>query len=636
MQQATQQASEAVLQVKVAVTAANAAATTSASISSGTGGAQAAAGSTPVAADESEPLSFFLALPLELEPFISRVHLALGSNLGDRVENIERALALLEVGLEAEEAAAKAAGEAAAAAEAEDGFELPAAAPCARPLALPAGAYLRVSDTSFLYETPPAYVLDQPAFVNAAAAVETNLSPLALLAHIKANIEAALGRPLLGAGAGAAPRFGPRVIDVDIVLWGARVLRLANGALQVPHQRLAERDFVLGPLADVAPEATHPTLHASVAALLHACTRNSSGGGGPSLRRVLPMPFRAWSGGAARATALVPLGARTLVMGVLNVTPDSFSDGGALEAGGVSAALEAAQRLVAAGADIVDIGGQSTRPGAAPVSAAAEAARVLPVIAALRSWLDATPAAAHVAISVDTFSARVAAAALRAGATMLNDVAAGGLDARMLRTAARARVPYVAMHMRGTPATMRGLAVYAGARGAAARAAGEVAQRAFAAGSGGGGSGGGEPAPAPGPAATEAAADAAAEATAAVVEVRTVLAARAAAAIAAGVRRWHFCVDPGLGFAKTTAHNLALLRAPGLAAALPFPSVYGPSRKAFIGELTGRARPADRVAGTCAAVSAAVAVGADIVRVHDVAEAADAAKVADAVWRAQA
>ena len=265
VQQATQQASEAVLQVKVAVTAANAAATTSASISSSTGGAQAAAGSTPVAADESEPLSFFLALPLELEPFISRGHLALGSNRGDRVENIERALALLEVGLEAEEAAAKAAGEAAAAAEAEDGFELPAAAPCARPLALPAGAYLRVSDTSFLYETPPAYVLDQPAFVNAAAAVETNLSPLALLAHIKANIEAALGRPLLGAGAGAAPRFGPRVIDVDIVLWGARVLRLANGALQVPHQRLAERDFVLGPLADVAPEATHPTLHALAA-----------------------------------------------------------------------------------------------------------------------------------------------------------------------------------------------------------------------------------------------------------------------------------------------------------------------------------------------------------------------------------
>lgn len=614
---------------------------------------------------EPPPLSLYFSLPLSLEPHVSTVHIALGSNLGDRAENIDRALELLEVGLEPEEEAAAEAGEAAAAPELAEaaGLSLPAQSALLKPrsLQLPAGAYLRVSDTSFLYETPPAYVLDQPAYVNAAAALQTNLSPLTLIAHIKVNVESALGRPLgrEAAASAAQPsllsspvsqslellsppprvpaRFGPRVVDVDIVLWGARTLRLASGALVVPHPRLAERAFVLGPLSDIAPGAVLPDGSGGgtdVATLLRKLAPPIS-----SLRRVLPLPFRAWARGPSRATALLPVGAsvpgaRTLVMGVLNATPDSFSDGGALtvvDAGDdrvdVAAALAAAQRLVAAGADIIDIGGQSTRPGAPRVPPAAEAARVLPVLAAVRAWLDATPAAVAVGLSVDTFSAAVASASLAAGANIINDVAAGCLDERMLRTSARARVPYIMMHMRGTPVTMRGLAAYAGTAGAAARAAGEIAQREFREAAIGASDAVLVSTPAP------ARLDDTAEAAAVVNEVRSVLATRTAAAIAAGARRWYVCVDPGLGFAKATVHNLALLRTPGALTPLRFPCIVGPSRKAFLGELTGRNAPASRVAATGAALAAAVASGADAVRVHDVAEAVDVVRVADAVWR---
>lgn len=257
---------------------------------------------------------------------------------------------------------------------------------------------------------------------------------------------------------------------------------------------------------------------------------------------------------------------RTLVMGVLNVTHDSFSDGGLfLDAG---RAIEHAHQLVAEGADVLDIGGESTRPGAEPVPAGEELRRVLPVVEAVVSQLD-------VPISIDTMKPEVADACLSAGAVMLNDVR-GLRDPVMIETAARHGAGVVIMHMKGTPRTMNEEAVYDDV----------------------------------------------------VAEVRAFLAEQAARARSAGIAT--VVIDPGLGFAKSTGHSLSLLRHLGVLTSLGYPVLVGASRKRFIGELTGR--PAgDRVAGTVAATTAAVLGGAAIVRVHDVAEATQAVRVAEAI-----
>ena len=259
-------------------------------------------------------------------------------------------------------------------------------------------------------------------------------------------------------------------------------------------------------------------------------------------------------------------------MGIVNVTPDSFYDGGRY--GSVEAVLAYARRLIAEGADLIDIGGESTRPGAAPVSAEEESARVLPVVTALRAETD-------LPISIDTTKAAVAAAALAAGADLVNDVSAARFDPAMLPLAAECRAGIVLMHMQGTPATMQEAPKY-----------GNVVR-----------------------------------------EVAAFLAERAAAARAAGVAAHRILVDPGIGFGKRAEHNLALLAHLDALVALGFPVLVGPSRKAFLGVLTGDP-PEGRLAASLAAVVLAVARGACAVRVHDVAEARRALAVVDAVTRA--
>jgi dihydropteroate synthase len=257
-------------------------------------------------------------------------------------------------------------------------------------------------------------------------------------------------------------------------------------------------------------------------------------------------------------------------MGVVNATPDSFSDGGRFL--DRDAAVAQAERLVAEGADLLDVGGESTRPGAPDVPAGEQIARVVPVVAALRARGVATP------ISVDTRDAAVARAALDAGADLVNDVA-GLADPHLARLVAERDVPVVLMHMRGTPADMASRAAY-----------GDV-----------------------------------------VAEVAAELAVALERAAAAGVRRERVILDPGLGFAKTPAHSLALLAAlPRLRAAVGGPLLVGPSRKGFIGAVTG-APVGDRLAGTLAAVTACVLAGVEILRVHDVAPARQAALVAAAI-----
>jgi dihydropteroate synthase len=262
-------------------------------------------------------------------------------------------------------------------------------------------------------------------------------------------------------------------------------------------------------------------------------------------------------------------------MGVLNLTPDSFSDGGALDS--VPAAVARARELVAAGADLLDVGGESTRPGATPVTATEELGRVLPVLEALRETGLGVP------ISIDTYKAEVAARALEAGAAIINDISGGVMDPGILAVAAGADVPLVLGHLRGTPATMME----------------KVAFRDV------------------------------------VREVGNELVDRLSLAERAGCKQlW---VDPGLGFGKGTAENLTLLRDLGaLRRRLGRPLVIGPSRKRFLGELTGQAPgapAADRDLATAAAAVVCALAGADIVRVHDVASTRAALQIADAVAR---
>ncbi len=258
-------------------------------------------------------------------------------------------------------------------------------------------------------------------------------------------------------------------------------------------------------------------------------------------------------------------GGRPRVMGVLNVTPDSFSDGGAwLDP---ERALRHARAMVREGADLIDVGGESTRPGARAVPAAEELRRVLPVVEAL--------ARERVLVSIDTSKASVAAAAFRAGARILNDVTALRGDPAMAHAAARAGAAVILMHMRGSPRTMQRAPRY-----------GDV-----------------------------------------VAEICRFLRLRLRFALSAGIPGDKILLDPGIGFGKRPRHNVEILRRLDEFRSLGCPLAVGSSRKRFIGHYLGR-EVGDRLPGTAATVAAAILRGADVVRVHDVREMADVARMA--------
>ena len=268
----------------------------------------------------------------------------------------------------------------------------------------------------------------------------------------------------------------------------------------------------------------------------------------------------------------IECGARTLVMGVVNVTPDSFSDGGRFL--DPRAAIEHGQRLAADGADILDVGGESTRPGAAAVPENEECDRVVPVIKRLA-------AEESIPISIDTRKAAVARAALDVGATIVNDVTAGSFDAGMFEAVREGGAGMVLMHMRGDPGTMRELTEYDDV----------------------------------------------------VAEVRSFLGDRVRAAGEAGIDQERLAVDPGLGFAKTTDQSLVLMREVEAFTELGRPVVVGPSRKSFVGRVLDADVP-DRLEGTAGAVAWLAAHGAHVIRVHDVKEMVRVVRVVDAIRRA--
>lgn len=270
-----------------------------------------------------------------------------------------------------------------------------------------------------------------------------------------------------------------------------------------------------------------------------------------------------WPGGR------LDFSAGCIVMGVLNVTPDSFSDGG--EFLGRDKAIEHGVKMASEGAAIIDVGGESTRPGAEVVSAEEQIRRVVPVVEELSKSVD-------VPISIDTYNVEVAKAALEAGASMINDITALS-DEGMAELAAERQVPVVLMHMQGAPSTMQIEPKYDDV----------------------------------------------------VADVLQFLLERAKHAEESGIERNKIFIDPGIGFGKTVEHNTLLLKHLDKFVSSGYRVLVGTSRKSFIGKITGRENPAERIFGTAATVALCVAAGVSIVRVHDVAEMLDVVEVAHAI-----
>jgi len=429
--------------------------------------------------------------------------------------------------------------------------------------------------TSFLHETAPMYCTDQPAFLNGVFEVETTLEPSALLERLK-KIEQHAGRNI-----NSSQRYGPRPLDLDILIYQKVKLdcpepeslpeyesvimddQESKLPLTIPHPRMQERDFVLTPICEIDSQIMHPQLLKSMGELKEQLRREVAF----DAVRVIPLPNR-------RFLRLN----ETIIMGILNVTPDSFSDGGKLQ-GSVSLAVDQALQMEKDGAGIIDIGGESTRPGAEEVRIEEEIERTIPVIEALRK-------VSEIPISIDTRRAAVADAALRAGADIVNDVSGGTFDPLMLSVVAQHGVPFLMMHMRGTPQTMTRHTKYE---------------------------------------------------SGVVEEVAANLMERSRTAAAAGIPRWLHILDPGIGFAKDHKGNLTLLKNFDMFRGLieNYPVLVGPSRKKFLGTITGENHPADRDFATIAACLACITPTSSqygtILRVHNVKAVKQAAQVFDAI-----
>ncbi|KAG9307286.1 hypothetical protein G9A89_017114 [Geosiphon pyriformis] len=448
------------------------------------------------------------------------VFIALGSNMGDTVDNINSALSKIQEKCNS-----------------------------------------KILDTSFLYETSPMHITDQARFLNAACKIITDLSPEELLQKLKA-IEAEMGRFDV-----VTIRYGPRPIDLDIIFYDD--IEYTSDTLSIPHPRMHEREFVLRPICDIAKGKEHPKLYKTCGQLLNQLLNSLDYDlQGNDIWRVIPIGKSKWR-----------LGSKTFLMGVLNVTPDSFSDGGLYN--NVDDAVTRFEKLVLEGADIIDIGGMSTRPNATDIPAEEELSRVLPVIQTIRA-----KGITNIPISIDTYRATVAERAIAAGADLINDVSGGMLDPEMFSVMANANIPVCLQHMRGDPKSMTHFTQYEDV----------------------------------------------------IIDICYELSERVNHAIQAGVKRWNIIIDPGIGFAKDYSQNFQILRrlSDMISQNSPlegFPCLLGPSRKGFIGHVIQQSEAKNRVWGTAAACTASVAGGVDILRVHDVKEMVDVVKVADSIWR---
>lgn len=413
----------------------------------------------------------------------------------------------------------------------------------------------RLVDLSAIYQTEPWGYVDQPAYLNAACVIETGYAPRELFGLLK-QIETKLGRE-------PTFRYGPRTIDLDLLLYGDATIDEPD--LQIPHPHMTERAFVLRPVLDVAPDAIHPVQQRSMRQLAEMI--DLSGIERWSLRPTLAADF------------VFHWGRMTYVMGILNITPDSFSGDGLLA---IDQARAQARQMQIDGAHVIDIGGESTRPGAQHVDAAEEIRRVVPVIEALRS--DGVGP-----ISIDTYKSEVAHAALDAGAAIVNDVWGLRYDPALADLVAKRSVPLIVMHNRSKPQD----AAFESRLGG--HYVGSTYENLL-------------------------------------EDVKRELTESMQLAQRAHIAAQHVIIDPGIGFGKTVAHNLELLDRIDELRVLDRPILVGPSRKSFIGYTLDV--PVDqRVEGTAAAVAIAITRGADMVRVHDVVPLARVVRMSDAIVR---
>ena len=447
----------------------------------------------------------------------NQIHLSLGSNLGQRQKNLQRALDAL-------------------------------------------GEVMAVEAISSIYETAPWGFLDQPDFLNICVSGKTLLKPDQFLSASKLIEEEVGRRP--------GRHWGPRLIDIDLLYYDRLVI--LKEELTIPHPGLTERAFVLKPLAEIAKDYIDPRLDISVAELAQSIDEGAI--------ELLQDPTR-----TLRRPVHFSWGIKTYVMGIVNVTPDSFSGDGLLKQDEwIGKARDRAIKFVDQGADILDIGGESTRPGSSPIYAEEEMTRIIPVVTAIRQ-------AVNVPISIDTYRAQVAKAALAAGADWINDVWGLRMDQEMAPLVGDRGCPVVIMHNRSKPKDVE----------QESRLGGRYIGVQY---------------------------------VDLLSDIQQELQISIDIALNQGVDKKLIILDPGLGFGKGVEQNLRLLDKLDSLKDLGYPLLVGPSRKSFIG-FSLDLPPEERLEGTAATVAIAIDRGADIIRVHDVKEMARVAQMTDRIVR---
>ncbi|GAM21061.1 hypothetical protein SAMD00019534_042360 [Acytostelium subglobosum LB1] len=459
-------------------------------------------------------------------------YLALGSNMGDRFKNVIDALDALS-------------------------------------------KFSHVQTTSFMYESDPAYFVDQDCFLNCCCRISTSLNPHELLGKLK-EIEVAMGRQ-------ETFRNGPRPIDLDIIYYNNIVLK--SETLEIPHKLMWERDFVLVPLADIAPNYIHPSMHITTNQMKINLSSPTT------IRKVMRVNKSLWQWNT-----------KTFIMGILNVTPDSFSDGGLFS--GVDTALNQANKLIKDGAHIIDIGGQSTYPGAKQITPQEELDRVIPIIKRIRQEHPDIP------LSIDTYHAIVASKAIEAGCNIINDVTGGIRDPAIIDVARKERVPIIINHDRPTQQFLQQQ---------------HIKQQAEANGV------------EPDFSTIDSSPD--------IIEiVDSFFTERVQSLLASGLHLWQIILDPGLGFSKTYDQSIDLIRRGGELVKRGFPLLIGPSRKGFIGATIAKcenskivpdAKSSRRLWGTAACCCVSAGWGVHIIRIHDVSEIKDTMLIADTIYKSK-
>jgi len=488
-------------------------------------------------------------------------YLAFGSNQGNRIENINNALESLEA------------------------------------------KNIHVIATSSLYRSKPMYYLRQADFFNGCLKVSTDLMPEELLKELK-DIEYNILRRV--------KKFanGPRSIDLDIILYDNLIVNTPD--LNIPHIRMLERTFVMLPLCElVPPDMLHPItaepLHSHLEQLLKGEKKiDKNKQESSDLWTIIPIQ-KVDGSVKYMEYGSIHRKCKTQLMAILNVTPDSFSDG-SVENLRISNTMSRVAAMVSNDVDIIDVGGCSTRPNSVQVTEDEELSRVLPVVKAIKEKYGD-----KILVSVDTYRAKVAEESIKLGADIINDISAGMFDNNMYTVVAKYGVPYIINHTRGNINTMTSLTDYS------ATPDGDLViynERSI-------------------------------EGQIEVSEIGKELSALICKMFEAGIRRWQLILDPGLGFAKDLKANVSVIRN------LPYlkrykqldkhtgryisfdhiPVLLGPSRKRFIGTITGKSSAKERVEGTGACVTAGIGFGSDIVRVHDYIEMRDVCAMSDAIYK---